>query len=92
MTVRIPIRRTRRTFADAALDDVLEVDHTQDEVVAATTRGVPPPDATRLHRSLTPLGIDRRCSTNPWIASGAPLRTWVPPMSTPLMRVCAGRE
>ena len=86
----------REAFLDAALDDVLEMNHAEHRPPSATTSGVPP--ALAIVHACDRLGSVRAArlasppsaATLATMASTAPLRTCSPPSrSTPLMRVWA---
>jgi hypothetical protein len=92
----------REALADAALDDVLEVDHAEDAAVLGDGEGsaarlgdllgdplLSGPSAGISIRTVPPAEIDSGEAPVTWatIASTAPLRTQELPTSTPLIRV-----
>jgi hypothetical protein len=95
ITVRMPILRSGETLADAALDDVLEVDDAQQPAVLgdrqrrAARLGDLFGDLRQLARRIEGAGGRGRRRAMASTASTAPLRIDDAVESTPLMRVCA---
>ena len=89
MTVRMPMARKREALLDAALDDVLELDHAEDFVGPRRPPGACRPGARCSTISASTSGgsglADKLAARHP----AAPLRYRSPSISTPLMRVWA---
>ena len=91
MTVRMPIARRRsKRVAMPSLTVSLRWMTPSTWVLRATASGVPPSRAMRSTAPSSSIGVVPPSEhTQASIASAAPLRSIVPFMSTPLMRVCA---